>query len=156
MEKKTKVPNISSLLLTDRIFSDEWIFWYYSPEVKKLTQVPCIRADLLMQSQSSTECLSWEGRFCGHSLSRERNGGAKNAQFALPEFTSQVSYSILLVLFMLQEVKGRKGIAAAAKLLQSCPTLRNPMYCSLPGKIHGIFHAGVLEWGAIAFSEERH
>ena len=42
---------------------------------------------------------------------------------------------------------------AAAKLLQSCPTLCDPMNCSLPGSsIHGIFQARVLEWGAIAFT----
>ena len=44
--------------------------------------------------------------------------------------------------------------AAATKLLQSCPTLCDPMDCSLPGSIiHGIFKAIVLEWGAVAFSE---
>ena len=44
--------------------------------------------------------------------------------------------------------------AAAAKLLQSCPTLRNPVDCSLPGSsIHGVFQARVLEWVAIAFSQ---
>ena len=43
--------------------------------------------------------------------------------------------------------------AAAAKSLQSCLTLCDPMDCSLPGSsIHGIFQARVLEWGAIAFS----
>ena len=43
--------------------------------------------------------------------------------------------------------------AAAAKSLQSCPTLCDPMDCSPPGSsIHGIFQARVLEWGAIAFS----
>ena len=43
--------------------------------------------------------------------------------------------------------------AAAAKSLQSCPTLSDPMDCSQPGSsIHGIFQARVLEWGAIAFS----
>ena len=42
---------------------------------------------------------------------------------------------------------------AAAKSLQSCPTLSDPMDCSLPGSsIHGIFLARVLEWDAIAFS----
>ena len=36
---------------------------------------------------------------------------------------------------------------------QSCPTLCDPMDCSLPGSsVHGIFQARVLEWGAIAFS----
>ena len=44
--------------------------------------------------------------------------------------------------------------AAAAKLLQSCLTLRNPMDCSLQGSsVHGIFQARVLEWVAIAFSD---
>ena len=43
--------------------------------------------------------------------------------------------------------------AAAAKSLQSCPTLSDPMDCSLPGSsVHGIFQARVLEWVAIAFS----
>ena len=42
---------------------------------------------------------------------------------------------------------------AVAALLQSCPTLCNPMDCSLPGSsVHGIFQARVLEWVAIAFS----
>ena len=40
-----------------------------------------------------------------------------------------------------------------SEVAQSCPTLRDPMDCSLPGSsAHGIFHARVLEWGAIAFS----
>ena len=43
--------------------------------------------------------------------------------------------------------------ATAAKSLQLCPTLHDPMDCSLPGSsVHGIFQARVLEWGAIAFS----
>ena len=37
-------------------------------------------------------------------------------------------------------------------LLQSCPTLCDPMDCSLPGLIHGIFQARTLEWVAISFS----
>ena len=42
--------------------------------------------------------------------------------------------------------------AAAAKSLQSCPTLCDPMVCSLPGSsVHGIFQARVLEWVAISF-----
>jgi len=43
--------------------------------------------------------------------------------------------------------------AAAAKSLQSCPTLRDPMDCSPPGSsVHGILQARVLAWGAIDFS----
>ena len=44
--------------------------------------------------------------------------------------------------------------AAAAKSLQSCPTLSDPMDCSPPGSsVSGIFQARVPECGAIAFSE---
>ena len=44
---------------------------------------------------------------------------------------------------------------AAAKSLQSCPTLRDSMDCSLPGSsAHGIFQARVLERVAIAFSQQ--
>ena len=39
------------------------------------------------------------------------------------------------------------------EVAQSCPTLLDPMDCSLPGSsVHRIFQARVLEWGAIAFS----
>ena len=51
--------------------------------------------------------------------------------------------------FLLQCMKVKSESEGA----QSCPTLRNPMDCSLPGSsTHGIFQARVLEWGAIAFS----
>ena len=44
-------------------------------------------------------------------------------------------------------------VKSESEVAQSCPTLCDPMDCSLPGFcIHGIFQARVLEWGAIAFS----
>ena len=44
-------------------------------------------------------------------------------------------------------------VESESEVAQSCPTLPDPMDCSLPGSsIHGIFQATVLEWGAIAFS----
>jgi len=44
-------------------------------------------------------------------------------------------------------------VKSESKVAQSCPTLSDPMGCSLPGSsVHGIFQARVLEWGAIAFS----
>ena len=43
--------------------------------------------------------------------------------------------------------------AAAAKSLQSCPTLCDPMDCSPPGSsVPGILQARTLEWVAISFS----
>ena len=45
-------------------------------------------------------------------------------------------------------------VKSESEVAQSCPTLSDPMDCSLSGSsVHGIFQAGVLEWGAIAFSE---
>ena len=44
-------------------------------------------------------------------------------------------------------------VKSESEVAESCPTLSNPTDCSLPGSsVHGIFQAGVLEWGAIAFS----
>src|SRR5574337_223229 len=44
-------------------------------------------------------------------------------------------------------------VKSESEVAQSCPALRNPMDCSLPGSsVHGIFQARVLEWDAIAFS----
>ena len=44
-------------------------------------------------------------------------------------------------------------VESESEVAQSCPTLSDPMDCSLPGSsIHGSFQERVLEWGAIAFS----
>ena len=44
-------------------------------------------------------------------------------------------------------------VKSESEVAQSCPTLSDPMDCSLPGSsVHGIFQARVLEWGAITFS----
>ena len=41
-----------------------------------------------------------------------------------------------------------------SEIAQLCPTLCNPMDCSLLGSsVHGIFPARILEWDAIAFSD---
>ena len=40
-----------------------------------------------------------------------------------------------------------------SEVARSCPTLGDPIDCSLPGFfVHGIFQARVLEWVAISFS----
>ena len=53
--------------------------------------------------------------------------------------------------FLLQCMK----VKSESEIAQSCSTLSDSMDCSLPGpSVHGIFQARVLEWGAIAFSEE--
>ena len=44
-------------------------------------------------------------------------------------------------------------VESESEVVQSCPTLCDPMDCSLPrSSVHGIFQARVLEWVAISFS----
>ena len=44
-------------------------------------------------------------------------------------------------------------VKSESEVAQSCPTPSDPMNCNPPGSsVHGIFQARVLEWGAIAFS----
>ena len=46
----------------------------------------------------------------------------------------------------------REGLYRSAQLLQSCPTLCNPMECSPPGSsVLGILQASILEWVDISF-----
>ena len=52
--------------------------------------------------------------------------------------------------FLLQWMK----VKSESEVAWLCPTLSDPMDCSLPGSsVHGIFQARVLEWGDIAFSK---
>ena len=45
-------------------------------------------------------------------------------------------------------------VKSESEVAQLCPTLSDPVDCSLPGSsVHGIFQARVLDWGAIAFSD---
>ena len=58
----------------------------------------------------------------------------------------QIFYKIYLITFFY-------SAAAAAKLLQSCPTLCDPIDSSPPGSpVPGILQARTLEWVAISFS----
>ena len=51
--------------------------------------------------------------------------------------------------FLLQCMK----VKSESEVVQSCPTLSDPMDCSPPGSsIHGILQARALEWAPIAFS----
>ena len=53
--------------------------------------------------------------------------------------------------FLLQCTK----VKSESEFAQSCPTLSDPMDCHPAGySVHGIFQARLLEWGAVAFSEQ--
>ena len=73
----------------------------------------------------------------------------------------KIKYYGGLLMFCLKDIKGiyhmilffssahkRLKVNMHAKLLQSCPTLCNPMDCSLPASsVHEILQARILEWG---------
>ena len=62
-------------------------------------------------------------------------------------FSRQEHWGGLPFLLLCMKLKSESEVA------QLCPTLHDPMDCSLPGSsAHGIFQARVLEWVAIAFS----
>ena len=63
-------------------------------------------------------------------------------------FSRQEHWSGLPFPSQCMKVKSENEVA------QLCPTLSNPLGCSLTGSsIHGVFQARVLEWVAIAFSD---
>ena len=53
----------------------------------------------------------------------------------------------------LKMLKSIWNLKSESETAQLCPTLWDPMDCSLPGSsLHGILQARVLEWAAISFS----
>ena len=71
----------------------------------------------------------------------------KKSLYLKDVFNLYIIKKLLLVFYLACIVKWRSEVS------QSCPTLCDPMGCSLPGfSIHGIFQARVLEWLAISFS----
>ena len=85
--------------------------------------------------------LEWVAISSSRESSQPRN---RTQSPAFRQIIYQLSYK--------KERKEEKEIEVA----QLCPTLWDPMDCSLPGSsVRGIFQARVLEWGATAFSRFR-
>ena len=108
--------------------------------------------------------LEWVDMSCSR-LNSILNKKAKEAMFHLLEFEVLLSrrgkhpnipsYKGKYVIVTISFLNGYESIAAAAaaKLLQSCLTLRNPIDSSPPGSpVPGILQARTLEWVAISFS----
>ena len=81
----------------------------------------------------------------------QKGGGRRNSPVVLPAGLPSVfcrcsgTYPISSPNFQVFE--------SESEVAQSCPTLCDPMDCSLPGSsLHGILQARVLEWVAISFS----
>ena len=66
---------------------------------------------------------------------------------------AKVVFFFVFFFFLVKDV--RVCVCVCVWVVQSCPTLCDPMNCSLPGSsVHGILQAKVLEWVATAFSRE--
>ena len=89
--------------------------------------------------------------FCGAGPGRKRN--QRNLFRALK--AKRVCEWVQLIGWFSWALKSPVPAVAAAKLLQSCPTLCDPMDGSPQGSpIPGVLQARVLEWIAIVFSTE--
>ena len=75
-----------------------------------------------------------------------------------PELESTQSSEDCSHLWHQQQIWGegrvvKTTLKSESEVAQSCPSLCDPMDCSLPGSsVHQIFQARVLEWVAISFS----
>ena len=74
------------------------------------------------------------------------------ALFCITMMTDDIKYLLMCwfalhISYFIVKVKSKSEVA------QSCPTLCDPMDCSLPGSsVHGIFQAGTQVWVTISFS----
>ena len=76
------------------------------------------------------------------------NHRANQTLIGIKYFLANLGFAVLLLVF-----GATAAAAAAAKSLQSCPTLRDPRDGSPPGSpIPGILQARTPEWVAISFS----
>ena len=76
-----------------------------------------------------------------------------STSLSIGEMQSRTITRYHLMLVRMVAIKKAAIVAAAAKLLQSCLTLCNPIDGSPPGSaVPGILQARTLEWVAISFS----
>ena len=79
----------------------------------------------------------------------------KVAEFAAPKYATLENMMLyqLMIHVKNNEMTHAAAAAAAAKSLQSCPTLCDPIDSSPPGSpVPGILQARTPEWVAISFS----
>ena len=102
--------------------------------------------------------------YCSHEIKRRLLLGRKvvtnldsifkSRDITLPTKVHLVKAMVFpVVMYGCESWTIKKATAAAAKSLQSCPTLYDPIDGSPPGSpVPGILQARTLEWVAIAFS----
>ena len=97
--------------------------------------------------------LAWKNPMDGGARQSTVHGVAKSRTW-LSDFTTGLGHHdfTAAALGSIPD-QGTKIPQSENEVAQSCPTLCDPMDCSLPGSsLHGILQARVLEWVAISFS----
>ena len=94
-----------------------------------------------------------------HSALKQVSFSFRNSILVVCNGASHSIYFILvfnnpcMIIILIGYLKCHKDCVLACLLLQSCPTLCNPMNCSLPGfSVHGIPQGKNMEWVAMLSS----
>ena len=151
------------LQLYNLIFIVRWIKWYFWHFASKMIKIHRYKTCLGSRSQKVTEItfdlrsvlLQGPCSFYPVRLSFPSKGPG----FFMPVwcdylFTGCLLYIIFLVCWNnLRLHLSVKWKWSEVKVAQLCPTVCDPMDCSLPGcSVHGILQAKILKWVAIPFS----
>ena len=109
-------------------------------ELRRIYSYSMVLSEKAMAPHSGT--LAWKIPWMEEPARRQSKGSHRVGH------NWATSLSLFTFFFFLFDLVNKETLVA-----QSCPTLCDPMDCSLPGfSVHGIFQARVLEWVAISFS----
>ena len=77
-----------------------------------------------------------------------------NSHMRLLQGLFSISHGLHIFYFIYSSQQHVRSVLSLSEseVSQSYSTLCDPMACSLPGSVHGIFQARILEWVAISFS----
>ena len=127
----------------DRICRTWWLIRYVVDDVKRMCQRWLL--GIWFRKQDEWGMLFFE--------TRNRKEGTVSGKMPWPywvsvTWTGDAYMKWAGVTWILRGVRNSES-----EVTQLCPTLCNPMDCSIPGSsVHGILQARVLEWVAISFS----
>ena len=120
--------------------------------LKKVVRMMLMRDDSGLKGGERSACQRGWGRTTRESAQRWRQGERPSLESGQVMLRSQAGdHRPIHNLFKLLLKKRKMKVLVA----QSCPTLCNPMDCSLLGSsVHRILQARILEWLAIPFSRD--
>ena len=136
-------------------FTEHFLGTSYCPTCLNTTTNCSIGSLLCFVSEPCDQPEAWQlvvtGGYSSVKKSQTAHGCPGGSYHTMLDAVFQNCLSIFY--FMTMVFSYQCAAATAAKSLQSCPTLCNPIDCSPPGSaVPGILQARTLEWVAISFS----